>query len=218
VFRQHAFCFTQRRALQNVGFAIRKGIPFRCNADYRALGLPEDLVRWGADVSLFPGTRDEIRLLGVHLKSGCNRDPLTRRNEACEMLQRQVPLLERWIDSRARQGLRFAVLGDFNRRFDVESPPARTREGQPIGLWPEIDDGEPPESDLVDPGEGSPVVACVRGAPTWQPIDHLILSRRLGLAMVPGSYRVFTYPDEDAGLRLSDHCPRAVKLRLAPAR
>jgi endonuclease/exonuclease/phosphatase family metal-dependent hydrolase len=217
VFRNHNFCFTRRSALQNVGFAIRKGIPFRCNEDYRALGLPENLVRWGVDVTLFPGTRDEIRLLGVHLKSGCNRDPLTRRNEACETLQRQVPLLERWIDARARQGLRFAVLGDFNRRFDVESPPARTREGQAIALWPEIDDGEPPESDLVDAGAGSPAVACVRGAPTWQPIDHIILSRRLGAAMVPGSYRVSTYPDEDAGLRLSDHCPRSVRLRLAPA-
>ena len=29
---------------------------FRCNRDYQALGLPEDTVRWGADVTIEPGT------------------------------------------------------------------------------------------------------------------------------------------------------------------
>ena len=39
VFPDHAFCFTKRKHVQNVGFAIRRGIPHRCNRDYRALGL-----------------------------------------------------------------------------------------------------------------------------------------------------------------------------------
>ena len=46
--------------------------------------------------------------------AGNSRD----RNEACPVLFQQVPVLERWIDSRAAEGVRFAVLGDFNRRFD----------------------------------------------------------------------------------------------------
>jgi bifunctional UDP-N-acetylglucosamine pyrophosphorylase/glucosamine-1-phosphate N-acetyltransferase len=56
IFPQHEFCFTKRRQVQNVGFAIRRGLGFRCNRDLQALGLPEDTVRWGADVTIEPGT------------------------------------------------------------------------------------------------------------------------------------------------------------------
>ena len=104
LFLDREFCFTKRRHVQNVGFAIRRGIPFRCNRDYRALGLPENDVRWGADVTIEPGTPREIRLLAVHLKASCNRDPLTADRPDCRTLQRQVPVLEDWIDRRARCG------------------------------------------------------------------------------------------------------------------
>ena len=136
-------CFTARANVQNVGFVIRPGIPHRCNDDYRALGLPEDDVRWGADLTLYPGSGRELRLLAVHLKSGCNRDLLTSDTDACRMLQRQVPVLEAWIDARAAEGARFAVLGDFNRRFDRESAPAgsspccprSTTPTPPVRIW-----------------------------------------------------------------------------------
>ena len=41
VFRDHDFCFTARRAVQNTGFAIRRGrgIRFRCDADFEPLAL-----------------------------------------------------------------------------------------------------------------------------------------------------------------------------------
>ena len=35
IFPQHEFCFTKRRQVQNVGFAIRRGLAFRCNRDLR---------------------------------------------------------------------------------------------------------------------------------------------------------------------------------------
>jgi len=118
LFPGHSFCFTKRRGVQNVGFAIRPGIRFRCNRDYQALGLPENDVRWGADVTIEPDTPRQFRLLAVHLKSACNRDPLTAERDDCRMLQRQVPVLEEWIDRRAAAAEAFGVLGDFNRRFD----------------------------------------------------------------------------------------------------
>lgn len=213
VFPGYGFCFTGRRHVQNNGFAIRAGIPFRCNADYRPLGLTDDTVRWGADVTLHPGTPRELRLLSVHLKSGCQRDPLTTPSEACEILARQVPALERWIDARAREGVPFAVLGDFNRRFDGEFAPSRDEAGRIVAMWPEIDDGVPPGADLTDPGAGTGAAACRAGERSRMPIDHVVLGATLAAALVSGSFRHERYP-RDAAARWPDHCPVGVTLDL----
>ena len=164
IFPGHDFCFTKRRHVQNVGFAIRKGLGFRCNRDYEALGLPEDTVRWGADVTVEPGTPREMRLLGVHLKASCNRDALTTARDDCRLLQRQVPVLEAWIDARAAAKEAFGVIGDFNRRFDRERDPARDAQGAIAAMWPEIDDGEPAGADLVNPGEAHGAPTCTASA------------------------------------------------------
>jgi endonuclease/exonuclease/phosphatase family metal-dependent hydrolase len=209
LFPGHDFCFTKRRAVQNVGFAIRPGIRFRCNRDVRALGLPGNEVRWGADVTIEPGTPREIRLLAVHLKASCNRDPLTSDREDCRMLQRQVPALEDWIDRRARAGDAFGVVGDFNRRFDREREAARDERGAVVAIWPEIDDGEPAGADLVNPGLGHGAVGCRNGHGERMPIDYLILGERLARRLAAGSYRVLDYPD---GGRWPDHCVIAIDL------
>lgn len=51
VFTKHEFCFTKRPGVQNNGFAIRKGIPFRCAADVESLSLG-GRVRSGAQLVL----------------------------------------------------------------------------------------------------------------------------------------------------------------------
>jgi hypothetical protein len=218
LFPGWSFCFTARRHVQNVGFAVRPGVAHRCNPDYRALGLPEDDVRWGADLSLYPGEPREIRLLAVHLKSGCNRDPLTSDSDNCRMLQRQVPVLEAWIDARAGEGVPFAVLGDFNRRFDREFALGRDARGQIIAMWPELDDGQPPEADLVNPDDERPTEACRQQDPVRPAIDHLLLSATLGRAIVPGSYRMWTYPRSGSGERWPDHCIRSVRIEVPGGR
>jgi len=209
IFPSHAFCFTKRRQVQNVGFAIRKGLRHRCNRDYRALGLPENDVRWGADVTIEPGTAREMRLLAVHLKASCNRDPLTHARDDCRILQRQVPVLEEWIDRRARAGEAFGVIGDFNRRFDRERAVARDEKGAIVALWPEIDDGDPPGADLVNPGVGHGAIGCSNGHGKRMPIDYLILGERLAGRLVPGSFRAWDYP---AGGRWPDHCVISIEL------
>ena len=209
VFPEHAFCFTKRRHVQNVGFAIRKGLGFRCNRDYEALGLPEDTVRWGADITIEPGTKREMRLLGVHLKASCNRDPLTTARDDCRLLQRQVPVLEAWIDGRAAAKEAFGAIGDFNRRFDRERDAARDPQGVSAAMWPEIDDGDPAGADLVNPGEAYGPVGCGNAYGERMPIDYLILGERLAGRLVPGSYRAWAYP---AGGRWPDHCVISIEL------
>ena len=96
VFPGYGFCFSGRAAVQNNGFAIRRGLPFSCGADVTDLSLDDD-VRRGVELRVFPDTTSELRLLSVHLKSGCSRDPLDSTRRGCPELARQVPALERWI-------------------------------------------------------------------------------------------------------------------------
>ncbi len=211
VFPDREYCFTKRRHVQNVGFAIRRGIPYRCNRDVRALGLPGNEVRWGADVTIHPGTPAEIRLLAVHLKSACHRDPLNGSRPDCRVLQRQVPVLEDWIDRRAKAGDAYGVLGDFNRRFDRERKEARDANGAIVAMWAELDDGEPLGADLLNPGFDRGAVACGNRYGPRMPIDYLILGERLARRLVADSYRVWNYPQ---GGRWPDHCVISIELEL----
>jgi endonuclease/exonuclease/phosphatase family metal-dependent hydrolase len=214
LFPRHRFCFTGRVNVQNTGFAIRPGIPFRCEPDLVELQL-EGSLRRGAQVTIHPGGPGELRLLAVHLKSGCNNRPLDDPREQCQALARQVPILERWIDEQAAAGRRFAVLGDFNRRLQQERGPARNAEGATRNLWAEIDDADPPEADLTDAAEGSPFVNCTPLQRFDSYIDHILLSKSLAERRVPGPLGRVTYePAEATRRQLSDHCPVFVDLAL----
>ena len=219
VFPDYEFCFTGRQHVQNTGFAVRRGVPFRCGPDDRELSLG-DTLRRGKELAVFPGEAREIRLLSVHLKSGCSTAPLTAPDKACRDLARQAPALEAWIDTQARAGRRFAVLGDFNR--DLLSEQSRHL-GRSDSLWAEIDDGSPPEAHLRLAAEGETFRNCAPGQGYRGYIDNIVLSRTLAAEVVPGSFGRVTYSASDARhARLSDHCPVSIRLKIeqkaAPAR
>jgi endonuclease/exonuclease/phosphatase family metal-dependent hydrolase len=121
---------------QAVGFAVRKGLHFDRSRDLTELGLDNPDLRTGVDLTVHPKHGRPLRLLVIHLKSGCSSGST---NDACYTLRRQVPVLEGWIDDRAKEEVRFVVLGDFNRRL------AAPRDD----VWLEIDDGDPMNSDLI---------------------------------------------------------------------
>ncbi|TAH47364.1 MAG: endonuclease/exonuclease/phosphatase, partial [Gammaproteobacteria bacterium] len=84
---------------QKVGFAIRHGVEFKRNADFAALGLDNADLRWGVDITL--QGEHPLRLLAVHLKSGCSAGS---DREACPVLFEQVPVLDQWIEEREGEG------------------------------------------------------------------------------------------------------------------
>lgn len=215
VFPDHDFCFTTRRHVQNTGFAVRRGIEFRCGPDVTSLSLGGSLRR-GAELTVFPGQPREIHLLSVHLKSGCSSKPLTAPDKACSELARQSPFLEAWIDFQARAGRRFAVLGDFNR--DLLAEQRRGFRANPRdSLWAEIDDADPPEADLHNAAEGEPFRNCSPGQAYRGYIDNIVLSRALAAHRVPKSFSRVTYSAADTRhAKLSDHCPAAIQLSLSP--
>jgi len=209
VFHGYEFCFSGRIAVQNNGFAIRRGLPFSCGPELLDLSMNDD-VRRGVELRVFPGTPQELRLLSVHLKSGCARDPLDSTRAGCTVLARQVPVLERWIDARANEHKPFAVLGDFNR--DLRREPAGA------AVWPDLDDGDPPSAGLVNTAEGQAFQNCMPSQIFSGFIDYIVLGRQMAQGLVPDSFGRALFRPEDAQRRkLSDHCPIFIRIRVADA-
>ena len=100
-------------------FAVRRGISYRRNSDYRALGFRNPSQRWGVDMTVRQDGR-QLRLLSVHLISGCwgaRQDANAKRRRICDTLHDQIRHLKSWADARRSEGTPFVILGDFNRHW-----------------------------------------------------------------------------------------------------
>lgn len=177
---------------QRTGFAIRNGLPFDRQPDVTGIQVGNADLRSGVDVIVRPRGGAPIRLLSVHLKSGCS---IGSGDEACPTLFRQVPAMEQWIDRRAVEGVRFAVLGDFNRRLAL---PGDT-------VWAEWDDGSPSNADLTLASGDRPAQCNPRYRDF---IDFIVLDRRAGEGLQ--GFEETTYRGE----ALSDHCAISARLSL----
>lgn len=175
-----------------MGFAIRKGITVERAPDLTDLQLGDPNLRGGVDVTIRAPGHAPLRLLAVHLKSGCFSGDAAK---ACATLMRQVPILENWIDTRAKEGVRFAVLGDSNRRLAHPDDVVRR----------EIDDADPPNADLTL-AEGAAGPKC---DPRYSEfIDHIVLDARATCDLE--GFEELTYAP---GKRGSDHCPVLARLK-----
>ena len=175
---------------QRTGFAIRKGLQFERLADFTDVQLGDVDLRSGVDLIVRPRGGEPIRVLSVHLKSGCSSGD---QNEACAVLMRQIPVMERWIDARAGEGVRFAVLGDFNRRLAMPNDV----------VWADWDDGSSVNADLAL-ASGDQPAGC---NPRYRDfIDFIVLDRR-----ATADLRTFEEATYD-GDKLSDHCAIAATL------
>lgn len=194
---RYALHFTADRVVQRTGFAIRRGLDFEPNPDLTALELRPGRLRSGADITLrVDGNR--LRLLNVHLKTGCREDPLARSNRPqCEDLRAQLPVLQGWITQRQRELAAFVLMGDFNRWFDGTD-----------AFWPALNTAAPLRR--ATEGLSSP---CWGGGSF---IDHIIAGGAARAWMDPATTSVLTYRETGVAWkeRLSDHCPVSVRLRL----
>jgi endonuclease/exonuclease/phosphatase family metal-dependent hydrolase len=214
VFPGYDYCFSTRGHTQKNGFAIRRGLPHRCEAEYTPLSV-DNAVRNGVVVTFFPGTNHEFRLMSVHLKSGCPAGPLTAEGRNCELLSKQVAPLEAWIDEQARAGRRFGVLGDFNRRLTIEKGPAKDATGRQLNVWAEIADGEPAAAKLLNVTAREKFSPCTTDSEYREYIDTILLGRDLAKSAIRKSFVRVIFDDADAKARwLSDHCPVGIGLKL----
>ncbi|HEX5655776.1 MAG TPA: endonuclease/exonuclease/phosphatase family protein [Polyangiales bacterium] len=183
---------------QRTGFAVRKGITLQIHPDYDE--LDRGGLRAGADVTVVKGELT-LRILSVHLKSGCFDAPLNGAQRECQKLAEQLPILETWIDQRGREHVPAVVLGDFNRRLFARKADA---------FWAQLDDADPPDSDLWSPTDGQPSTCWSGEHPDF--IDHIVLNVPAKRASISDSFEMFQYDASDNGKRrvLSDHCPIAL--------
>jgi endonuclease/exonuclease/phosphatase family metal-dependent hydrolase len=191
---------TADRVVQRTGLAIRNGISFSANPDLTGLDVyPPDAryaLRSGADVTLdLPGGR--LRVLAVHLKTGCREDPLPSARPACRTLREQIAPLQGWIAARAAEGVPFVLMGDFNRWMDA-----------PDTFWTAINGTAP----LVRATSGH-FSRCWGGE---RFIDHIIAGGAARGWMQPDTLRVLVFREtgREWKERLSDHCPVSVEFRV----
>jgi endonuclease/exonuclease/phosphatase family metal-dependent hydrolase len=183
--------------VQRVGIVVRRGIHYSANPDLAGLDVDRGgQLRNGVDVTL--RIQPPLRILALHLKTGCFDERLTSRTRrACTELREQMPPLLDWIRARQSEGVAFAILGDFNRHMDGRDQ-----------LWSALRQAAP----LTRANEG-------RASPCWGGeafIDHIMLGGAARDWLLPDSLRVLTYRESGAEWkqRLSDHCPVSVRLRL----
>jgi 5'-nucleotidase (lipoprotein e(P4) family) len=199
-------CFVKRAHPQKTGFAVRAGIPFRCNGDLVALD-DDGAARAGADITLWPDTPHAIRLLSVHLKSGCFELPLTdRTNPVCERLQAQAPILARWVAERQDAGEAFAILGDFNRRLEIDAALEAGPDAAPVGLWATMTKAGP----LARVTDSQTYRPCRAGERYTSWIDNIVLGGKL--AETRRNLVHIGMSDAPKAAVLSDHCVIGVDL------
>jgi endonuclease/exonuclease/phosphatase family metal-dependent hydrolase len=195
---RYSIHMTRDHVVQRVGVAVRRGLHYTVNPDVAGFDIdPGRQLRSGADITLdLP--KGSLRVLVVHLKTGCFDGSLSRtKRRVCIELREQVPPLRDWIAARQTEGVPFAVLGDFNRHMDGRDE-----------LWATLRQAAP----LVRVTEG-------HASPCWGGesfIDHILLGGAARDWLVPDSLRVTVYRESGDTWkdRLSDHCPVSVRLRV----
>jgi endonuclease/exonuclease/phosphatase family metal-dependent hydrolase len=201
---QYAYYLAERGGVQRSGFVYRKRFKIVVHPDLSELSLTD--LRAGADIGLLVAPKRELRMLSLHLKAFCVTGALTRDDKACRKLNAQVPVLEAWIDARAREGLPFVVLGDFNRAL------AAPRDA----LFAELDDHEPASLWLTQAG---PHLYSACGGKKKLAVDHVLVGGGQD-SLSPSELEEMPYSalDREAGRRLSDHCPIRVTLTMPTMR
>lgn len=186
---------THDDVVQRVGIVVRRGLTYDVNPDVTALDLGAGKrLRSGADIALHLSA-GPLRILAVHLKTGCDDEPLTHtKRRSCTELRAQIPPLQAWIAARQHEGVPFIVLGDFNRHMDGKDQ-----------LWAALSNTAP----LVRATEG-------RSSPCWGSeafIDHIIAGGAARDWMQLPTLRVLSCREsgDDWKDRLSDHCPVSVQ-------
>jgi endonuclease/exonuclease/phosphatase family metal-dependent hydrolase len=194
-----------RDSPQNVCVLTRNesGWQLTRNTDLISLNVGNPSLRHGLDITISKPGYAPLRVLAIHLKSGCF---FGDDGPDCNTFFQQVAEVETWVDSRAAAGETYAVLGDFNRFLTADD-----------AAWLELDDGEPAGADITRSiPQGTPT-------PCWSElftefIDHILLDPNSASWLVDSGQNPYDETDFDAYyLRLSDHCPLWADLRVPPS-
>lgn len=197
--------FSTRSHVQRVGVATKKHLKITRHPDLKDLALG-GRVRHGVDLTIEGGPAP-LRVLAVHLKSGCFSSPLDgpvngrERPEACAALKKQVPILQGWLDARQREKTPALIMGDFNRRLTLKDDEVFRR----------LKDKAP----LTSATQGQRARCWGGRYPDF--IDHIVMNDAAARAWTDKKLTQLTYSSDDEQRfrdTLSDHCPIRISLSL----
>lgn len=200
---KYAFHTTDEPDVQKPGFAIRKGIKFTRNPDFADLDVIADRprsLRRGADVTVQVAGK-KIRMLAVHLKSGCPAQSLNSGGDNCPLLKQQLPVLAQWVKERVDEKMPFMILGDFNRVFEDQEE-----------FWTAINlNGQ---AGLTRSTAGRTSQCWAGKHPKF--IDHIVFGGRTRQWARSSTFKVLVYDETDPSFekKISDHCPQSLNLRV----
>lgn len=216
---QYQLEFSSRKAKSNreiwpqfVGFAIREGLNYQRHPDLHQLDIWDNqYLRYGVDISLYQDGKPALRLLAVHLKSGCYSN--RHRNRHCTTLRKQIDVLAKWVSQRQAEQQPYIILGDFNRRLAQKEDK----------YWQELTSEVLPVPVLITEGLKSQCrsQAYNKRKQQWEVrqypefIDHFILDARIQEKDTQVSFYEHLYSDQQLKqIQLSDHCPLSISLQL----
>lgn len=202
--------------IQRTGFVIRRSSNLTIGkiGDVYQLGTAfKDHVRHGAELPITINGIT-IKLLSVHLKSGCFEEALNSgyaipRDKAngvvtCDVLKNQVTALEKWLDGSIKSNFSAIIIGDFNRRFDS---PVEQKKDPHQSVYAELSDGEPLGAQLFRPTLSFEALPECRGGKSKWLIDHALITSGLMKNYVKGSFQQLSVP-----MKGSDHCPISFRM------
>ena len=193
---------TSPKWAQRTALVVRKGIEAK---RLRDVALSDsNRLRYGVDVELVLNGR-KVRVLSVHLKTGCYSWSLNTSTPACWALVQQVPYLKAWIDKRLAEGTPFVVAGDWNRHLATPGDE----------MWRALREnggGSGSNSRLTLVG-ASEKPKCLGGRYKAF-VDHIVLGGEATDWLAPNGFRELVYAEQGSAFRApSDHCPVAAKLQ-----
>lgn len=244
---QFNVCVAPHDAFQTVAFAWDKSISSVANScvPNPDLAITEQLRDESVRHRARPGLALQlviheapVTFLNIHLKSGCANlktgrgfagRKLTDPDPACEVLNRQIPIIEEWVENVAKESPRFVLFGDFNRRIDEEeralviksevrtdgTDPAEPNTKDEWGrvkssyLWQEIADGFPAMHQV-------PLTSTERGCTGLKGLDHIVISDAIKQLQTRAlsSRKIAVVKKRPQPIATSDHCPRVTILEL----
>lgn len=198
---QYFYFITKDPIAQHTALAIRNNVFFNIqqNPDLIELNQSKNSrpLRSGLDITLHT-KENSLRILIVHLKSGCQDFPLDRPKlkQSCLLLKEQHLILKNWIGKRLKENQAFIILGDFNRIISSHDL-----------FFNKLSD-----KNLFYP-------TAYQANPCWEGnyfIDGFIMDPKAKMWLQPNSLRVMKYTEQgyDEQNKLSDHCPVSVKLSM----
>ena len=193
----------QKSTQQRVALVIKKGVNFENLGTFKELALDREGLRYGLIANII-NQKDTIEVMSVHLKSGCFvQDYSSSSRRACGTFQKQVPLLDTWIEKKIKSDRPFILLGDFNHR--IANPDNK--------LWQVMTEME--NKAVVISNSMQDLKGCHPSYP--EPIDHILMGAGAEKLQIRGSETVYYFSEKPESMTeedmLSDHCPIGVELK-----